>query len=194
MLGRIEVGDPEVRSGSYDFVATRFMAKAQTGDGLAWLEAGWTETGWSGQGKQRIYSYDTNRQSWVFYDEYRIQPGDRVWIYLRTEQEGERAAWQAWLWWGDRWNLLTSQELAIGERALLEQYVEVHGDKAFQVPIIQVDNVELQNGPKGPRFYWDGDVPTNPGASGDGYCVNWQTRYSSWSAGSCAIAGAQTAP
>jgi hypothetical protein len=185
VIGRIEVADVDVRAQTSDFVATRFMAKARTRDGLAWLEAGWTETGWSGDGKQRIYSYDTNRQSWVFFDEYRVQPGDRIWIFIQTEQEGERAAWQAWLWWSDRWNLLTSEELAFGDRALIEQYVEVHGDKPFNVPRIEVDGVALQDGPQGSRSHWDGDVPTHTGAGGDGYCLNWGTRYTSWSAGSC---------
>jgi hypothetical protein len=170
------------------------MAKAQTTDGLAWLEAGWTETGWSGQGKQRIYSYDTNRNSWIFYDEYRIQPGDRIWIFIQTEQEGERAAWQAWLWWGEKWNLLTSQELAIGGRALIEQYVEVHGDQAFQVPQVRVDSVALQDGPKGAQRYWDEDVATNPGTPTDGYCLTWESRFSSWSAGTCALSSVQATP
>jgi hypothetical protein len=194
VLGRVEVADAEVRRDTYDFVATRFMAKAQTRDGLAWLEAGWTETGWSGEGRQRVYSYDTNRQSWVFYDEYRIRPGDRVWIYLQTEQDSERAAWQAWLWWGDKWNLLTSQELAITGRALIEQYVEVHGDVDFQVPQVRVDSVSLQDGPKGPLRYWDDDVPTSSGASTEDYCLTWETRFSSWSAGSCGLSSIQTAP
>ena len=194
VIGRIEVADPDVHTDTYDFVATRFMAKAQTRDGLAWLEAGWTETGWSGQGRQRIYSYDTNRQSWIFYDEYRIQPGDRVWIFIQTEQDSERAAWQAWLWWGEKWNLLTSQELAITGRALLEQYVEVHGDKAFAVPTVRVDSVALQDGPKGALRYWDADVPTTAGVGTDGYCLTWESRYSAWSAGSCGLSSVQVSP
>lgn len=185
VIGRVEITDAEVRPDTYDFVATRFMAKAQTMDGTAWLEAGWTETGWNGIGRQRIYTYDTNRQSWVFYDEYQIKPGDRVWIYLHTEQEGDRPAWQAWLWWGEKWNLLTSQELPIGSRALIEQYVEVHGDKPIRVPPVNVDSVALQDGPQGPRNYWDGDVPTSPGAGAGGYCLNWIVRYSAWTAGTC---------
>jgi hypothetical protein len=194
VIGRVEVADPDVRAGTYDFVATRFMAKASTSDGLAWLEAGWTETGWSGEGRQRIYSYDTNRQSWIFYDEYRIRPADRVWVFIQTEQESARAAWQAWLWWGEKWNLLTSQELSIGGRALIEQYVEVHGEKTFQVPTVRVDSVSLQDGPKGAMRYWDDDVLTNPGAATDGYCLNWERRYSSWAAGSCGLSSVQAAP
>ena len=194
LVGRIEVADPDVRAGTYDFVAARFMAKAQTRDALAWLEAGWTETGWSGQGRQRIYSYDTNRQSWILYDGYRIRPGDRIWIFIHTEQDGDRAAWQAWLWWGEKWNLLTSQELAITGRALIEQYVEVHGDKAFHVPQVRVDSVALQDGPKGPLVHWDGNIATTTGVAAGGYCLTWEMRYSSWSAGTCAFSNVQSSP
>jgi hypothetical protein len=185
VIARFEVADPAVRQGTYDFLAGRVMAKADTPDGIEWLEAGWTETGWTGSGKQRIYTYDTNRDAWVFYDQYAITPGDRVWVYIQTEQDAPKPAWQAWLWWGDKWNLLTSQELPLTGRAKMEQYIEVHSDTAFQVPQVRVDNVSLKDGVAGPLVYWDSKIPTAPGASAGGYCLNWINRYDAWSAGTC---------
>lgn len=185
VLGRVEVVDPAVRPDTFDFLATRFMAKADVPGGVAWLEAGWTETGWAGKGQQRIYSYDTNRQSWVFYDEYQLKPGDRLWIYLQTEEAGERPAWHAWLWWGDKWNLLTTQNLPIGDRAMIEQYVEVHTEQPFQVPKLRVDNIALKDGPAGELKYWESQVPTQPGMTSGGYCLTWTTRYDDWVAGTC---------
>lgn len=185
VLGRIEVVDVGVRPDTYDFLAARFMAKAQTADGMSWLEAGWTETGWSGGGRQRLYSYDTNRQSWIFYDGYQLKPGDRIWIYLRTEQDTEQPVWEAWLWWGDKWHLLTSQAIPIGPRAVIEQYVEVHTEQPFDVPQLRVDSVELKDGPSGPLSYWEAQVPTAPGATSNGYCVTWISRFDHWQAGSC---------
>ena len=38
VLGRLTVDDPGVRAGTFDFVATRFMAKASTATGVKWLE------------------------------------------------------------------------------------------------------------------------------------------------------------
>lgn len=185
VLGRIEVVDAAVRTGTYDFLAARFMAKGEVGGRTAWLEAGWTETGWSGGGKQRLYTYDTNRQSWTFYDGYQLKPGDRVWIYLQTEQATERPVWEAWLWWGDSWHLLTSQALPIGPRAMIEQYVEVHTEQPFQVPQVRVDSVDLKDGPAGQRSAWGTQVPTAPGVTSNGYCLTWISRYDHWSAGSC---------
>lgn len=185
VLARLEVVDPGVRANTFDFLATRVMAKAETPDGTEWLEAGWAETGWDGNGKQRLYTYDTNRDSWAFYDQYEVKPGDRLWIYLQTEQEGATPAWQAWLWWGNGWHLLTSQVLPLTGRAKIEQYVEVHTDKPFEVPKLRVDNVSLKDGPLGPLVYWDERVATAPGTSADGYCLNWITRYDNWTAGSC---------
>lgn len=185
IIARFQVGDPAVRAETFDFLAGRVMAKGDTPDGIQWLEAGWTETGWSGNGKQRIYTYDTNRDAWVFYDQYEIKTGDKIWIYLQTEREAPSTAWQAWLWWGDKWNLLTSQELPITGRAKIEQYIEVHSEKPFDVPQVRVDNVSLKDGASGPLVYWDGQVPTAPGASNANYCLEWINRYDAWTAGSC---------
>ncbi len=187
VLGRVEVVDPGVRADTFEFVAARFMAKADVPGGVAWLEAGWAETGWAGGGRQRMYSYDTNRQSWIFFDEYRLKPGDRLWIYVQTEQDGDRPAWQAWLWWADKWNLLSSQSLPIGARATIEQYVEVHAERPIDVPGLRMDSASVKDGPTGGLTYWDEPtVATNPGVPAGGYCLTWATRYNSWTAGSCA--------
>ncbi|MFC7764218.1 hypothetical protein ACFQY4_44205 [Catellatospora bangladeshensis] len=152
VLGRIEVGDVAVRPGTYDFVAARFMAK--TGDGAAWLEVGWTETGWSGTGRQRVYTYDTATRAWAFYDQYDVRPGDRLWLHLQTESTGASPAWQAWLWWGDTWHLLTSRPLPLTGQAQIEQYVEVHADPvhpgALTIPPLTVSDVALKSAPDAP--------------------------------------------
>jgi len=185
VLARFEVVDSQVRPGTFDFLAARVMAKADTGKGIAWLEAGWTETGWGGDGRQRIYTYDTNGDAWSFYDEYDIKPGDRIWIYLQTEQDGPTPAWQAWLWWGDEWHLLTSQALPLTGSARIEQYAEVHTDDPFEVPSLHVDNVALKAGPRGALRPWDASVPTGAGVSNGPYCLDWTDKYSTWSAGTC---------
>lgn len=185
VIARLQVGDPAVRADTYDFLASRLMAKADTPDGIEWLEAGWTETGWAGDGKQRIYTYDTNRDAWVFYDQYEIKTGDKVWIFIQTENDAPVTTWTAWIWWGDKWNLLTSQELPLTGRAKIEQYVEVHSEKPFNVPQLRVDSVSLKDGATGPLIWWDAQVPTTPGSSADGYCLNWINKYDTWTAGSC---------
>jgi hypothetical protein len=186
VLGQVAVRDPGVRSGTFDFVATRFMAKASTPAGIKWLEAGWAETGWSNAGQQRIYTFDTNTLKWTFYDQYPVKPGDEVWIELAATGDG---AWGAWLWWQDSWHLLTSQRLPIGDHATIEEYVEVYLDPArdgtIAVPPVDVDNVQLKADPDGRFEYWTAAVPTDPGAAADGYCLGFQVPYDNWHAGTC---------
>jgi hypothetical protein len=194
VLGRVTVRDPAVRRGSHDFVATRFMAKREADGKVSWLEAGWAETGWAGDGRQRIYTYDTKRSAWTFYDEYRIADGDQVWLYLHTASTTARTLWQAWLWWGDGWHLLTAQELPLGGKAQVEQYLEVHVDPrqsgdGLAVPRIGVDNVQVKAAPNGELRYWrEAEVPTAPGGGTAAYCLEWVTRYDTWSAGDCPAA------
>jgi hypothetical protein len=190
VLGRMTVRDPAVRAGSYDFVATRFMAKASTPDGVKWLEAGWAETGWAGGGRQRVYTFDTNTNTWAFYDQYPIKDGDQIWIELQTSESGTQPTWTAWLWWGNAWRLLTRQRLPIGDHATVEEYVEVYVDPTLggtvDVPPIEVDNVQVKSDPAGGMRYWTADgVPTSPGTGADAYCLTWQTAYDTWNAGSC---------
>ncbi len=191
--GRFSVVDGSVRPNTYDFVAGRFMAKRNTGKGnIAWLEAGWAETGWSGPGRQHIYTFNTNTKTWQFYPQYVLRPGDKVWLDLHADSEG---VWSAWLWWGDRWNLLTAQQLPIGSAAVVEQYVEVHVDAGrpgrLDVPSVLVDNVRLRPAGGGEARFWREDVPTLTGvAPGQqqrrgGFCLNWLTRYDTWTAGDC---------
>ena len=191
VYGRLKVVDSGVRRSTYDFVAGRFMAKRDMGRGrIAWLEAGWAETGWSGDGRQRIYTFNTNTNSWQFYDQYQVRPGDRVWVDVHTDGDD---LWQAWLWWNNRWNLLTAQKLPIGSSAYVEQYVEVHIDprKAARlaVPPVTVDNVQLRPAGGGPGRYWREDVDTlTDGAAQErsgGFCLDWRTRYDTWTAGNC---------
>lgn len=191
--GRLSVVDGSIRPGSYDFIASRFMAKRNLGAGrIAWLEAGWAETGWAGPGRQHVYTFNTNTLSWQFYDQYTLRPGDRIWIDLHSDSSG---VWAAWLWWGNRWNLLTAQRLPIGPSAFIEQYVEVHVDSGrptrVDVPEVTVDNVQLRPADGSAARYWRADVPTltggDPGGqqSTGGFCLNWVNRYDTWTAGDC---------
>jgi hypothetical protein len=182
VVGRLTVRDTGVRAGTHDFVAARFMAKRETGGRTAWLEAGWAETGWSGGGRQRVYTYDTNRGAWTFYNQYELADGDQIWISVHTRRDG---VWEAWLWWRDGWHLLTNQRLD-AERALLEQYVEVHvdGEGTIAVPRISVDNVQVRDG-DAVRYWREADVRTASAGGSGGYCLDWATRFDTWTAGSC---------
>jgi hypothetical protein len=189
--GRIGVVDGTVRPGTYDFVAGRFMVKRDLGGGhIAWLEAGWAETGWASPGRQHLYTFNTNTKTWQFYDQYTLKPGDKVWLDLHTDADG---VWQAWLWWNNRWNLLTAQRLPIGMSAYIEQYVEVHKDTLsagrIGVPPVPVDNVQLRPAGGGPAQPWGDDVAT---LTGDltaqrlgGFCLDWISHYDVWTAGDC---------
>jgi hypothetical protein len=185
----MSVRDPGVRAGTFDFVAARFMAKADTRTGVKWLEAGWAETGWTGGGRQRIYTFDTNTGRWTFYDRYPIRSGDRIWVELVTTQTGPDPTWSAWLWWGGDWHLLTAQPLPLTEHATIEEYVEVYVDPTrggtIAVPPVQVDNVQLKRGPGSGMGYWNHGVATAPGAGTDGYCLAFQLPYDTWRAGTC---------
>ena len=193
--GRIAIVDGAVRANTYDFVAGRFMVKRDMGGGsIAWLEAGWAETGWAGRGRQHIYTFNTNTKTWQFYDQYQLKPGDKVWLDLHTDSDN---VWQAWLWWNNRWNLLTAQQLPIGSSAYVEQYVEVHVDSSraarLGVPPVTVDNVQLRQPGGGGFRYWREDVDTQTGdlaqQRAGGFCLNWVTRYDTWTAGDCPTGG-----
>jgi hypothetical protein len=191
--GRVSVVDGSVRPGTYDFVAGRFMVKRDMGAGdIAWLEAGWAETGWAGAGRQHVYTFNTNTKTWQFYDQYAIKAGDRLWIDIHGDVDG---VWGAWLWWNNRWNLLTAQKLPIGASAYVEQYVEVHvadgSSTRVDVPTVTVDNVQLKPAGGGPGQYWRADVPTLTGTGPaeqqrtGGFCLNWINPYDTWTAGDC---------
>jgi len=191
--GRMTVTDPTVRAGSYDFVATRFMAKGDTAAGARWLEAGWAETGWSGAGRQRVYTFDTNSNTWTFYDQYPLAPGEQIWISLSaaaTPDPTGQAMWSAWLWWRGGWHLLTTQPLVIGVQATLEQYVEVYVDPArggsLRVPMVGLDSVSVSAYPGAPDRPWAAPaVASQPGTDIGGYCVDQHDGWRRWRAGSC---------
>jgi hypothetical protein len=184
------VTDPGVPAGSFDFVATRLMAKHELGGGqVAWLEVGWVEPGWSGAGAQQIYTFDSAAMSWAFFDAYPIGPGDQIWIYLHSDTGAGQPVWRAWLWWGERWQLLAAPELPVPDRMLLEQYVEVHQDQPgppIPVPPITVDSVQVRGAPDGPLRPWrQGRVATVAPVTSSDYCLVWEDRYDVWSAGDC---------
>lgn len=183
VLGRLTVRDTGVRVGTHDFVATRLMVKEEAKGRLSWLEAGWAETGWAGGGKQRVYTYDTTRNAWTFYDNFPLADNEQIWISVHTEKDD---VWQAWLWWRDRWHLLTTAKLPLGGRGQVEQFVEVHvdGGAAFSVPRITVDNVQVRDGDAN-RYWRQADVPSASGGSTGEYCLDWATRFDTWTAGTC---------
>ncbi|MGH3739552.1 MAG: hypothetical protein ACRDT6_28730 [Micromonosporaceae bacterium] len=186
VLGRLAVVDPGVRAGTYDFVAARFMVKEPLDDGgTAWLEAGWSENGWHDGGGQVVYTYDSASRAWTFYDQYPIRPGDRIWIYLESDPDGE---WAAWLWWDGGWRLLRTVSLPSGTDAQIEQFVEVYADPQrggqVGVPAIAVDNVSLRAADGG-SVAWRDEVDTAVAEGGSGYCVDWQHPYDTWTAGTC---------
>jgi hypothetical protein len=191
--GRISVVNGSVRSRSYDFVASRFMVKRNLGAGrISWLEAGWAETGWAGIGAPHIYTFNTNTNTWQFYDQYALKTGDRLWIDIHSDTDG---VWGAWLWWNNRWNLLTAQKLPVGPSAYVEQYVEVHVDDSnpsrIDVPPVTVDNVALKPVGGGLPRFWRADVPTLTGTGpgeqqrSGGFCLTWLNLYDTWRAGDC---------
>ncbi|MFI5934802.1 hypothetical protein [Actinoplanes sp. NPDC051494] len=188
--GRLSVVDGGVRGWTYDFIANRFMVKRGQGNGnIAWLEAGWAETGWAGQGRQHIYTFNTNTMQWQFYDQYQIRPGDKPWIDIHTDGND---IWQAWLWWNNRWNLLTAQKLPLGAGAYVEQYLEVYADPRkparVSVPEVRTNYVQLY-GSDPDLVPWDEDVPTvtgsNPPKDGSGLCLEWVALWNTWKAGNC---------
>jgi len=190
VTGGLGVSDPGVRSGTNDFVAVRFMAVGSSGGKGTWLEAGWTEDGWQ-DAAQHVYTYNTNQMSWSYYDQYPIKPGDTVWFALQSAgTDGSGAVWRAWLWWGDRWNLLAEQTLPIGTRTPIEQYVEVYTDPArgrgYPLPRTDVEQVRVEPGAGQPYVDWrPPDVATDVSPNYPGYCVDWLTQYTTWYARTC---------
>jgi hypothetical protein len=176
-----------VRNGSEDFVATRFMARGDVGGQTKWLEVGWSEAGWQ-SGGPRLYTYDTNRNQWTYYSQYPLTDGMTIWLALGSGGTGRAGSdWDAWLWWNARWNLLTDQQLPIPASTNLEQFVEVYDDPqragGFAVPPIDVDEVRLTQG--GNNFQpWQDGVDTQSAPADAGYCLDWRTRYDTWTAGS----------
>lgn len=187
VLGEVTVRHTGVRPNSEDFVATRFMARGDTGGQTRWLEVGWSEAGWQ-PGGPRLYTYDTNRNQWAYYNQYQLTDGMPIWLALDSNGATERSGstWDAWLWWNNQWNLLTSQQLPIPASTNLEQFVEVYDDPqragGFAVPPVRVDDVELdQLG--GDYQPWSDDVDTQTNPADPGYCLDWRTRYDAWTAG-----------
>ena len=132
VLARLTVRDTGVRAGTLDFVATRFMAKRDSGrpGWPGWRPAGRRPAG-PAAGKQRVYTYDTNRDAWTFYDQYELADGDQIWISVHDRaSDGPTPPGRPGCGGATRWHLLTSQELPLTGRAQVEQYVEVHVDGA----------------------------------------------------------------
>ena len=82
-----------------------------------------------------------------------------------------------------------------GPTAVVEQYVEVHVDASapgrIDVPPVTVDNVRLRPADGGEPRFWRADVPTLTGTDpaqrrlSGGFCLDWKTRYDTWTAGDC---------
>ena len=59
----------------------------------------------------------------------------------------------------------------------------------IDVPAVSVDNVQLRPAEGGDPRYWRGDVHTLTADSAaqrtGGFCLNWQNKYDTWTAGDC---------
>lgn len=187
----LQVRDTGVRRRSNDFVAARVMARADVAGRTRWIEAGWTEDGWLDDDAQHVYTYDSSGGDWTYYDQYPVHDGDRISVVVESGPAvNGGTTWRAYLWWDNRWNLLAAPTLPFGPRAQLEQYVEVYVDPRrggrYPVPGVAVSGSVVVADPGGDAVPWrDPAVPTDTSPAYPGYCVSWQERFDSWSAGTC---------
>jgi hypothetical protein len=187
----LQVRDTGVRRRSNDFVAARVMARADVAGRTRWIEAGWTEDGWLDDDAQHVYTYDSTGGDWTYYDQYPVHDGDRISVVVESGPAANGGTtWRAYLWWDNRWNLLAAPTLPFGPRAQLEQYVEVYVDPRrggrYPVPGVAVSGTIVVADPGGDAVPWrDPAVPTDTSPAYPGYCVSWQERFDSWSAGTC---------
>ena len=93
----------------------------------------------------------------------------------------------------------SAENLPIGPAAQIEQYVEVHVDPdrpaRVTVPPVAVDGVRLRPADGSRSRPWRDDIATLGAASGatgpggrerrGGFCLDWITRYDTWTAGDC---------
>ena len=131
VLGRIEVGDPGVRQGTLRLRRRPVHGQGATPGGASGLARGRAGPRPAGPAtaEQRVYTYDTNRDAWAFYDQYAVGPGDRLWMYLQTEQRRPTARLAGLALVGRPVEPAhqPGRSRSTGQ-AEIEQYVEVHAE------------------------------------------------------------------
>jgi hypothetical protein len=182
IFGALNVVNPSLVHGTWDFLANRVMAKSC--DSTRWLELGWAEVGWRNDA-QYIYSFNTVLNQWQFFDQYPIGPGSRIYVTVLHVGNGQ---WEAQLWWNGMWNTLVSVNPGPGIGCGNEQYVEVYTagtGRHFPFPTITVGdggtggmNIADSNAV---WHTWDASIPTFETNNLENYyLVTWLARYFSW--------------
>ena len=155
----------------YDFVAGGSWS---SGTWAAGTSPGWRRLGGNRLGRRRP---STSTRSTPTPRPGSSRPvraaGDKVWLDLHSDSDG---VWGAWLWWNNRWNLLTAQKLPIGT-AYVEQYVEVHVDasRPTRVDVPAVHRGQRAATARGARCRRSGS--NRPAAAQRrASCLTWLTR------------------
>ena len=162
-----------------DFLIQRVLAK--NCDSTRWLEVGWGEVGWRGD-VQYVFTYDSVQNQWLFFDQYPIAAGSRIWVALVHVGGG---TWQAQLWWNGAWQVLSSVNPGPDIGCGNENYVEPHAGSTgahFPFPSIQIGDgtaggMQLASGATATWQTWD--VPSlenNDDGTGD-LTTAWFNRY-----------------
>lgn len=162
VYGALNVVDPSVRRGTYEYLSQRFLAKSC--DATQWLEAGWAEPGWRAlddpQGRQYIYTYNSVTRTWNWFDQYPVAPGSRV--YFQIYDWGN--VWQAWLWWNGGWQVLDT--VSIDGLNCIENFVETDSGNTSHFPFPPIlagdggtGGVQIADG-NGQFRTWDTSIPT----------------------------------
>lgn len=188
---RLGVTNPGVRRGTWDFVASRVMAKEDYNGSTRWLEAGWAEVGWRND-DQYVYTFDTRDNEWKFYDQYNLASGSRFFAQIDSDSASTTrdTNWRAWIWWNNAWNRLSVISLPIYREAFMEEYVEVYRDPNvaghFNLPSSDIDNVQVKESPSSSAVFWrNPPISTLEGSSIAPYCLTWDVKYDDFRAASC---------
>lgn len=186
LFAALNVVDPQIRSGTSDFYASRILIK--TCNASDWIEVGWVEAGWHGT-SQRVYTYDSQDRIWNFWTQYPISPGSR--IYVEIFKNTQNGRWDALLFWNGNWYFLDSMvpgdpvsSMGCGNEIYAEVYT---GSSGKHFPFNgsprfgdgATSGVQLQNASTGLWQNWTTSIPTTE-SSNDGtgyYTVNWAGRY-----------------
>lgn len=182
IYGALNVVDPAVPHTSTNFLAHRIMAKSC--DSSRWIEVGWAEVSWRSDA-QYIYVYNTVTNTWLFYDQYPISSGSRIYVSLVHVGGG---VWQAQLWWNGVWQTLASANPGTGIGCGNEQYVEPYkASSNFSFPTITTGDgtatgMRLARASDAVWVNWSSSIATfENNASADGfYNTTWNTKYYAW--------------
>ncbi|HEX7169037.1 MAG TPA: PKD domain-containing protein [Acidimicrobiales bacterium] len=182
IYGALNVVDPASPHTSTDFLAHRIMVKSC--DSSRWLEIGWAEVGWRANA-QYIYSFNTVTNTWMFFDQYPIASGSRIWVALVHVGNN---VWEAQLFWNGAWQTLVSVNPGSGIGCGNEQYVEPYKPTTnFNFPTITTGDgtsggMKIARPSDAAWLTWNTSIPTlENNASSDGYYnTTWNTKYYAW--------------